>query len=202
MNNDENTPNQNFDNINPPQYTQPVPPQQPSHNDTAPVKRKRLIYFLLPLLCLLFFGLGFLTGALVNKQPSKKTVVTVTKTQEKKATTSPGFRGGPNGVELTKNVDSVVSEILDSLALTYKQSGQYPSHDAVQPSMQYVDQIIQKYGYSEELAGPNVNCPKDNGYFSYMAYANQTTGKYDSFDLYYCNGSEKVKKDQTDITNQ
>jgi hypothetical protein len=89
--------------------------------------------------------------------------------------------------------DEMVSHMLTYIKTIRDQTGEYPESLDVDGS-----KLLWRYNYTQ-MAAPAQNCPTDARYFSYSGYKNTTTGKVDSFDMYYCDGSDRVKKTNKDI---
>lgn len=128
-----------------------------------------------------FFLLGFFFAGLVKEDSdTENTSIDSTTTLADGNAYAPGYRGGTNGVKLTKPASFVADKLMESIALSYEQDKQYPSGDT-----EYMLKIMWEYGYNGGGGGAAMKCPRDNGLFSYVAYKNQRTGVYDSFKLYY-----------------
>ena len=181
--NDEKMPNKP-DNIQQINAIPPIPP--PANNNPNPNSSLKIatMAFAALLIAALFFAAGYYVRGGSQSDVIKSKPANTTSTQSKAFDPNYKFGDTTNG-KLTKTPDEVAKLELQSIGLYYKQNKEYPSSEN-----QYMSQISYKYGYEQEEAGPNVSCPRDYGSFSYIAYINQTTGKYDSFGLYYCAGSD------------
>ncbi len=93
-----------------------------------------------------------------------------------------------NDSDISKNLETTNNQLKTYLR-TYASShdGMYPGD--INPSM---SSIIMRSGFGVAAAGPNLTCIKDDKtMYSYNTSPNPATGKYDSFEMYYC---ENIKK--------
>lgn len=99
---------------------------------------------------------------------------------------------GSNVTPMT-SADDMAAKLLDYLKTYHSQNGQYPDSLPVDGS-----KLLWRYNYNQ-IASPTQNCPTDARLFSYSGYANATTHQIDSFDMYYCKGSTRVKLTEANI---
>lgn len=156
-------------------------------------KSKHVVLFIvLSAVCGIFVGfvLGYFFKSYTYDIKTSSTTVESSEINEY----TPGYRGGINGVKLTKSVNDVALETLMSIKTSFEQyNGQYPPTET-----EYMLKIAWKYGYNYS-SGSNMQCPRDNGTFSYVATRDQKTGEYRSFDLYYCDETNLIHKTELDL---
>ena len=102
----------------------------------------------------------------------------------------------PTGnLQATEPVDTMVTQTLSYLLTYKKQNGQYPTNETTD-----LDKLVWSYNYNfKSGGGPDLTCPQDSRYLTYVSLANQTTHQNDTFTLYYCNGNKMSQKTQADI---
>jgi len=102
----------------------------------------------------------------------------------------------PSGnLQATEPVDTIVTQTLSYLATYKQQNGQYPTNETTD-----LDKLVWSYNYNfKGGGGPDLTCPQDSRYLTYISLANQTTHQNDTFTLYYCNGNKISQKTQADI---
>jgi hypothetical protein len=183
-----------------------TPPTEPTSTPHAARKTPILLWITLGLLVILG-GLGvygFLdasrrTDALVSKmskveqtqgQLNEKIIAL---TEEKKAEEAKKTQVSGSNVDPMIPVKEMVSHMLTYIKTVRDQTGEYPAELGVDGS-----KLLWRYNYNQ-MAAPAQNCPTDARYFSYSGHKNMTSGEIDSFDMYYCDGSSRVKKTQKDI---
>jgi hypothetical protein len=105
-----------------------------------------------------------------------------------------GLKTPSGNLQATEPVGNMVSQTLSYLTTYKQQNGQYPTNETTD-----MLKLVNSYNYDfKDGGGPDLTCPQDSRFLTYVSLANQTTHQNDTFTLYYCNGSKIAQKTQAD----
>lgn len=119
---------------------------------------------------------------------------TPSNTSSQKGTPSTSDVGSATPDGTLRPLNAMVADMMNFL-ITYKnQKNEYPLTQT-----EDMDKLLWKYKYNFASGGPILKCPADASLFTYNGYKNQSTGKMDTFELFFCDGSTMKKKTEADI---
>lgn len=103
-------------------------------------------------------------------------------------------RNRPNlNIQTPQPIDLTLDLELKFLSTYRMQNGQYPSTPT-----EDMKKLAEVNYYAFKVGSSVVSCPAESRYFSYSTAIGQKTGLRDTFTLYYCDGSQMLKKTQAD----
>ncbi|HET8991686.1 MAG TPA: hypothetical protein VFN31_01480 [Candidatus Saccharimonadales bacterium] len=174
--------------------------QTPVNNQSAsiePINPNRVLRQPLDILLIIFLVVAsFVCGYFYehSKAKTKENNLQAQITSLEKTANS--AKSQSTGLQAAEPVGTMVSQVLSYLSTYKQQNGQYPANETTD-----LDKLVWSYNYNfVDGGGPDLTCPLDSRFLTYVSLANQTTHKNDTFTLYYCNGSKMSQKTQADIT--
>jgi hypothetical protein len=90
---------------------------------------------------------------------------------------------------------TIVGALLSYLSTYKQQNGQYPANETTD-----MDKLV--WSYSDDFmdgGGPDLKCPQDSKFLTYVSLANQISHQQDTFTLYYCSGSTMSNVTQANV---
>jgi hypothetical protein len=170
------------------QVDTPTTPQTPKSSNGL----RMVLFIVLGLLLVAasaFCGYYYEHSKATTKENSLQTQITTLQKQVN------SLKAPSGNLQATEPVDTMVTQTLSYLATYKQQNGQYPTNETTD-----LDKLVWSYNYNfKDGGGPDLTCPQDSRYLTYISLANQTTHQNDTFTLYYCNGNKISQKTQADI---
>jgi hypothetical protein len=191
MDNQNQTPQINQQ-INPSSISQPLPPQSSPQTSKSGNSMKVILSIVLVLLLVIasaFGGYYYEHSKATTKENDLQAQITSLQKQVN------NLKAPSGNLQATESVDTMVKQTLNYLATYKQQNGQYPTNETTD-----LDKLVWSYNYNfKDGGGPDLTCPQDSRYLTYVSLTNQTTHQNDTFTLYYCNGNKIAQKTQADI---
>ncbi len=181
------TVNQQVDTPSAPPAAQQVAPQTPKTSNGVRLVLSVVLVLLL-MIASAFGGYYYEHSKATTKENSLQTQITYLQKQ------ITSLKAPSGNLQATEPVDSMVNQVLAYLTTYKQQNGQYPANETTD-----LDKLVWSYNYDfKDGGGPDLTCPQDSRFLTYVSLAKQTTHQNDTFTLYYCNGSKIAQKTQAD----